>query len=269
MTIDRTVVHKSVQSEVFVTSVEPLGANLWSCGISIPRGHWKNRPVPATLPLIIGAELVRQTGMAVCALGYDVPADSAFTIQELEFSWIDAPPAFPRFAPITSLATVRTSDRTERKGALSAMTLEYEFGDFATARATTRILSGKDYGVIRRHAPAPGAAEPRHDRDILRPFFDPLHGLVGWDERDPFFFDHAVDHVPGMLLTEVVLRAFKRLRDEQPTSMKVTFERFAELEVGTEYRISEVGSAVFVEFLQDGVRVAAGTADRNVDAGRA
>ena len=260
MTIDRTVVHKSVQSEVFVTSVEDLGADRWRCGIAVPRGHWKNWPVPATLPLITGAELVRQAGMAVCALGYGIPADSAFTIQELEFKWTDVPPAFPRFTPLTAEATIQVSDGVLRKGALSALTLDYRFGDFATARATTRILSRKDYGVIRRNAPTAGAAEPRHDGDILRPFLDPLHGLVGWDERDPFFFDHAVDHVPGMLLTEVVVRAFTRLRDEQPTSVKLIFERFAELAAGTEYRISESGGAVSVEFIQDGVRVASGLA---------
>lgn len=54
------------------------------------------------------------------------------------------------------------------------------------------------------------------------------------DTTHPFFFDHAVDHVPGMLLVEAARQAAQALlgpRPVQPIGIETTFERFAELTV--------------------------------------
>jgi hypothetical protein len=65
------------------------------------------------------------------------------------------------------------------------------------------------------------------------------------DEDDPFYFDHPLDHIPGMLLLTGVLELIRAAEGEDVTaaarrvSMSVTFRSFAELNIATEMRATQ------------------------------
>jgi hypothetical protein len=91
------------------------------------------------------------------------------------------------------------------------------------------------------------------------------------DEREPFFFDHELDHVPGMLLTEACLRAVERCARlhgvsgaNEPlhfTSIKMSFGCFCEKTSPAQIRVRSIdpsGGSWSVQALQDGAQLATG-----------
>ncbi len=234
--IHQGFVHKTTHAEVLVTSVEAASEDTWSCRISIPRGHWACHPHAEEVPTVLWAEAIRQVGTAICHLGYGLPLTTAFTIQSLNFTRLERPARFPSHGPYETTVLVRVGDKATRKGHLTGLSLGYTFGDSqATGAAVCRCLTEDEYRVVRRHAPALDATHKRFDTTrIVSQQTDlsqksTLHGVLGWDTRDPFIFDHPTDHLPGMLFTEAVLEAHALLSEGATVqTLTMVFHRFTE-----------------------------------------
>lgn len=90
------------------------------------------------------------------------------------------------------------------------------------------------------------------------------HGLVRVDRHDPVFFDHPLDHVPGMLLVVAGLELADHAAMLRPAnvSFRLTFTRFCELDAPVEVTaIRGTGRNAF-EFVQSGRTVATGLLGR-------
>lgn len=259
-TITRAHVHKSAKSEALVESLRPGGGKKsWIVSASVPRGHRENGNRPNLIPTILGVELVRQAGMAVCSVGYSLPKATAFTIERLEFVWEDERPEYPRFDAMHFDISVTTSEHVYRKGELFSLALHYEFLHAGTVVATSTVaakcLAAKDYALFRRSAPAAGEAPVRHDDTawtIADMWPDGIaEGVLGWDESDPFVFDHAVDHVPGMQFVRAAITLHQKAGfGVEPQSVELTFHRFAELTEPVHISARFRGRRCDVTFLQ-------------------
>ncbi|MDO3635217.1 hotdog family protein [Mycolicibacterium arseniciresistens] len=84
------------------------------------------------------------------------------------------------------------------------------------------------------------------------------------DLHDPVFFDHPLDHVPGMLLAVAGLEFADHAAMLQPAnvSFRLTFTKFCELDVPVEVSaIRETGTNAF-EFIQSGRSISRGLLGR-------
>ena len=263
------MVHRRAAAEVFLTGAHQLSRHEWVFDVQISRGHVLVPLRASEVPLTLCIEALRQMGLYMAHSGYEIPLDWAFTLQKTTFAWCPgARVRFPEFAPLELTTHLVVTGETLRKGAVSglAASLEFYSGDEKVAVGTgeLRCISPVHYRALRRGAPAPYDVERRYDpapvRD-LRETAGGYEGIVGYNHGNPFFFDHPVDHVPGMLLlhsmTHLFDLGFPLLR---PRSVELTCDSFPEFDPPVSIRAdrSADGTALRVVFLQDGREIAEG-----------
>ncbi len=113
----------------------------------------------------------------------------------------------------------------------------------AVAPSTPRVIPGRTIDTL---TVAPNAGECR--------------GLIRVDLHDPVFFDHPLDHVPGMLLVVAGLELAERAAMLRPAfvSFGLSFTKFCELDTPVEVRATrEIGGSP-IEFVQSGRSIARG-----------
>jgi hypothetical protein len=89
-------------------------------------------------------------------------------------------------------------------------------------------------------------------------------GFIRVDLQDPVFFDHPLDHVPGMLLVVAGLELAEHAAMLRPAnvSFRLTFTKFCELDAPVEVSATrETGGNPF-EFIQSGRSIARGLLGR-------
>ncbi|MCP9274027.1 hotdog family protein [Mycolicibacterium arenosum] len=89
-------------------------------------------------------------------------------------------------------------------------------------------------------------------------------GFIRVDPHDPVFFDHPLDHVPGMLQVVAGLELAEHAALLRPAnvSFRLTFTRFCELDAPVEVSATrETGGNAF-EFIQSGRSIATGLLGR-------
>jgi A-factor biosynthesis hotdog domain len=118
------------------------------------------------------------------------------------------------------------------------------------------------------HVLAPTAPRviPGRTIDILdlAPSAGISRGFTRVDLGDPVFFDHPLDHVPGMLLVVAGLELAEHAAMLQPdnVSFRITFTKFCELDAPVEVSaICEAGGNR-IEFIQSGRSIARGLLGR-------
>jgi A-factor biosynthesis hotdog domain len=118
------------------------------------------------------------------------------------------------------------------------------------------------------HVLAPSAPRviPGRTIDILdlAPSGGVSRGFVRVDLQDPVFFDHPLDHVPGMLLVVAGLELAEHAAMLRPAkvSFRLSFTKFCELDAPVEVSaICEAGGNR-IEFIQSGRRIARGLLGR-------
>jgi 2-oxo-3-(phosphooxy)propyl 3-oxoalkanoate synthase len=260
--VDRHAVHKAAESEVLIASVEPEPDGRWLTHLVVSRSHWLCRPWPASVPVTLLAEAFRQAGMAVCVLGMGVPADSHFVISAMTVEWDADELAFPRFGAYEAPLHVKITDTETRKGVLHRLHVDYRIEGVATGHVTAQMLNDRDYRVVRRGAAKMTGSETTRADDII---VDPvitetgMSALLGVQWTDPFFFDHPVDHLPGMLLLHGAATLHERFGPATSSRLDIAFLRFGEL--GKETRIDQrsTDDGMVTTFSQDGVPVAEAT----------
>lgn len=112
-------------------------------------------------------------------------------------------------------------------------------------------------------APIAPRVVPRRTIDIAdgAPDRSMSRGFARVDLGDPIFFDHPLDHVPGMLLVAAILELSEHASMLRPDNITfgLTFTRFCELGATVEVTAArEAGGIVRIEVIQSGRSVAQG-----------
>ncbi len=229
-TIDRNLVHRAALAEVLLTDVVRLDADRFNLGVQWPRAHtfYGTDAGGRHDPMLI-AECIRQSGLLLSHIGFDVPHGTQFVFRDLDFH-IEGEEAMLVGAVPTNLDVLVTCTelrhRDEGLGGMRVNLELYRDGDLAAAGSgAVACVSPADYpalrwrgGSSRTHLqaaePPPSAAPARVARSSED---DVVLGATG--EEDPgwwsvrvltdhaVLFDHPLDHIPGMLELEAFRQA--------------------------------------------------------------
>lgn len=235
-TLDRRYVHKKSVDGALLERYRFDGDEMLEFSLRTPT----NQPPfaldadPADAVAI--AEYLRQATIAFAHIYFSVPTNCAFIMKRMRLST-------RRTAPVGPLtARVSAHETATRSGSLRSMVSSVEFMSdgtvFATGLGDLQVVGTELYKRLRGYVPAmPDRLPPTHDgpRDAIR-VHPTRPGVTEWavyfDLENPFFFDHEVDHVPGMLLFDAA-RTVAALALEAPIAnvqdFDGTFHRFVNL----------------------------------------
>ncbi|GAA3598722.1 ScbA/BarX family gamma-butyrolactone biosynthesis protein [Klugiella xanthotipulae] len=219
------------------------------------------------MPLILALEAVRQLGLSVAHVGFEVPYDNAFIMDDAWIRWSAG--TSPQLEPWSSLdlvVAVAIVDHGVRNGRTTSlaldMVLKLPTGEqVASGGGVFRCLTPSQYRAVRRRAlSAAGLADAEYRRDLLWGMaehrVEPC--LVGMNVRDPFIFDHLTDHVPGLAFVDASNRFYEQVfPDRELIDLSLQFTSFAEFSPGIEATIVESGAdSLTITFTQRDVVVA-------------
>ncbi|WP_269855698.1 ScbA/BarX family gamma-butyrolactone biosynthesis protein [Streptomyces sp. RPT161] len=256
-TVPRQYVHRAAISEVFLTGWETGDPDGFIVRGQWPRGHALFAPRFGQQDPLLIAETIRQGGTLLAHTEYDVPLDHHFLMSSLEYTSVhEALTAGP--VPSEVELHITCHDIAQRGKQVSMRyRVHVWLGQIrvAVASASYKTLSPHVYRRVRGERPVsndavlPPAVDPalvgrRDPRDVvLSGSESPHRWLLRADTSHPLFFDHPVDHVPGMLLLEAARQAAQAVMHPVPVQalgMASTFSHYAEL--NTPCRIAaEVG----------------------------
>lgn len=231
--VAKELVHKAHAGQVLLRRPEALASQRLSFEVAIPPEQQLRREVGR----LTVAETLRQATIYLAHSIFGVPIGHAFMMDRMTVRLPESMPATSRLT-----AEIDSYDVVFRRGRLaslvSTMVIADEFGNHAEGEGYLRVAEPAMYrrlrGPVREHRGEQGPAtnqEPgtsglvrvRRDGDVNR-------FAVSYDDRDPLFFDHWVDHVPGMLLFEAMNEsAVAAVGGGNVASFDGTFLRFAEL----------------------------------------
>ncbi|WUK66705.1 lactone biosynthesis protein, mmfl [Streptomyces coelicoflavus] len=227
--VPRATVHKRAAAEVFLTDAVRTADGRFTVAVRWPREHGLYRPGPrGDEDPLLWIETVRQAGIHLSHRFYGVPMHHPFVLAGLTFA-VDMPPA-PRHAarpvPVTLDVVVRREAQNARRMAASA-----EAVVLAGGRAMGRVglrwqaVDPARYAVLRERnsPPKPTGTVPgdtgavpltartvgrARERDVvLAATRDDDTWMLRPDTSHPVLFDHATDHIPGMVLLEALRQA--------------------------------------------------------------
>ncbi|WP_335970756.1 MULTISPECIES: ScbA/BarX family gamma-butyrolactone biosynthesis protein [Streptomycetaceae] len=251
-TVAREMVHRSSVAEVLLTDVRPDRAGGFAAAACWPRSHptFPRDGSDLHSPLLV-AETLRQLGIYLPLRYFGVAPDTHLLIGDLYFAL--APGREPRVghgATEVTCAVEVGAVRRDAGGAVTGLRLEVHYAcggrQFARAGGSARFLDGEGYALVRdRHRdPAPPAVAAAPDSrpspaalavagrgDVLISRRGGALAVEPADRRHPFFFDHASDHVPGMVLLEAARQAAAEASGGtllRPVSGRLVATRFTE-----------------------------------------
>ncbi|MFF9581118.1 ScbA/BarX family gamma-butyrolactone biosynthesis protein [Streptomyces achromogenes] len=270
-TVPRELVHRASVAEVLLTDVLRVDATRFLAAACWSRSHptFPVDGRAAHHPLMV-VETLRQLGIFIPLRYLGVPVDTRMLITDVFFTTEPgAQPRASHGATQVTCRVRVTGLRAGSDGATAGLRLHAEFlaggAVFARAGGGARFLSPERYAALR--GPLAGTCQPPSSAGLLRP--DPArlgvphardvvigragnpgragpggNGGHGRDRPDPtevlvdaadpwhpFFFDHATDHVPGMVLLEAARQAAALASDgtlSRPTGVRLTALRFTE-----------------------------------------
>lgn len=251
--VSRQLVHKSAAGEVLLTGYERRGTDAFSVTAQWPRAHCFYDVVAGRHDPLLVAETARQCIPLLSHLGYDAPADHSQIWENLTWS-VEQEALLATSAPAEIRLDVQCQDvarRGDRLAALSMSVIVWRDGAFLGS-ATTRFTNHSPSVIARLRGPyrsalssaRPAAALPAplaaqrvgrdRPRDVVLSLGDaPRTFVLRVDGRHPVLFDHATDHVPGMLLVEAARQATQAVAFPDAaliTGMAVEFDRYVELD---------------------------------------
>jgi hypothetical protein len=250
-TVPKEFVHRAAVAEVMLTSWKRRGDTRFTVTAQWPRAHSFFTPSESGLhdPLI-AAETVRQIGALLAHAEYGVPLGHHFLMWGLDIT-VDPAGLLVGDAPASLEVVVTATDVKRRGGSLARLGYEATVlrdgapvgrgaASFSTAAPTvySRLRGRQDLALVRAlplTAPAlPQSVGRTSPVDVV---LSPGHGPHRWqlrvDTRHPVLFDHPVDHVPGMVLTEAARQAAAGVLERSslsPLGMSSTFKRYVELD---------------------------------------
>ena len=281
-TVDRALIHRAALGEVFLTDVVQIADTQYVAAGQLPRSHayyGDHAQCVVSYDPVLLLEASRQAGLAIAHRFFGVPADHKFILTKLNIR-VDQPAALRvGLRPGELVARVRITDRRLRDGQVTGLDYHLELSELSTgpigsATIGLRFRSPHSYLELRSRnrgdAPLPSSAtfrfpltglpaEPavvgrRDRRNVIVTEPTPVDGVVVAEvllpTTHPSMFDHAQDHVPGMVLIEAARQlAIAVITDRYgfaPTKIQVRaitseFVKFAELAPTTQL-IATVGA---------------------------
>ncbi|MEV0275053.1 ScbA/BarX family gamma-butyrolactone biosynthesis protein [Streptomyces sp. NPDC050610] len=254
-------VHKANASEVYLRSWSGEGGDRFRIAAEWPDTH-PFYQVGSTLDPLLLSETIRQTLPLLCHAAYGVPLGHQLIWERFSYQLLhlaDTTASHRRDVEL-QVQCYDISYRGSRPAALSMWTT-VTWGGVPVAQAKTRFavmakevyqrLRGSyvDFPLAMSHAvpmPGPVLTHPGRfhrvwERDVL--LTPSAAGSAQWlrvTTDHPIFFDHPMDHVPGMLLLEAAHQAAIGSRSTpnpagtsaagaEVTSLSYAFERYVEL----------------------------------------
>ena len=284
-TVSRHFVHRAAVAEVLLTDWKNAGDDAFVCAAQWPRSHTLQRSNSQSFDPLLIAETIRQCGILLTHVGYGVPLDTSFLMRRLLFSCV---PERLRATggPLDLVVEISVRDLQRRGRRVGGMRIDavLRSGDASIAEGSgwLRCIDRTAYDRLRRGTlpdgpgrPCP-AAGPMPPASVGRDSTDTV--VIGAGDRElgyslrvpidhPVFFDHALDHVPGMLAIEA-LRQAGVAAIGRPEAVLVSsdaqFDGFLEFDrecVVLPRVVTEEGGRwdVLVDIEQDGIRAVRGS----------
>ncbi|MGW3815304.1 ScbA/BarX family gamma-butyrolactone biosynthesis protein [Streptomyces sp. NPDC005046] len=247
-TVPKELVHRASVAEVLLTDWTRTGTDRFEVSAQWPRGHSFFTPVQGRHDPLIAAETFRQAAILLAHTEFGVPLGHPFLMHNLT---LDTHPEHLTVgtAPATITITITCHNVTMRRGTASAIRFEATFHrdghTIATASGSCTATTPAVYARLRGNRPtttqphpltAPLA--PQHTGRtspadvVLSPTHQHHHWLLRTDTTHPVLFDHAVDHVPGMVLLEAARQATHATLGQNTflAHLASTFHRYTELD---------------------------------------
>ncbi|WP_432031130.1 ScbA/BarX family gamma-butyrolactone biosynthesis protein [Streptomyces antibioticus] len=249
-TVPRQLVHRAAVAETLLTGWRRTAADRFTVSAQWPRAHGLHVSPDWTAydPLLV-VESVRQAGTLLAHTEYEVPLDHQFVLQEFQVDTrvgglaVGALPAEPEievaFTDVAlrgrRLTSARYTARVLRDGGQVA------FADvvFTSVGPSVyrRLRGGRTPHSVTVPPVPPGLPPATVERPlptdvVLAATGRPDRWRLRVDTAHPVFFDHPLDHVPGMLLLEAARQA-ARLHSpagRAPVAYHARFHQYAELD---------------------------------------
>ena len=275
-TVDRRLLHRSALSEVFLTDCRAIDEHRYVAAAQLPPLHAYYTDHPHRTPLVDPMLLLECCRQAETYGGHEVfgvSTDTRFILRDWSLR-IDGPDALVRpRGPVELAMTVTTSGARRMAGALRALVYNIDLvlagRPAGRAHISVGYLPADSYAHVRNgrrgsvppsstslSPPAGGVPVPPQlvgrsnpDNVLLQ---DVRFDADGFTARirpavdHPSMFDHAQDHLPGMVMTEAARQAgllvLADLHGRSParwvlTGMGASFSAYAELDAPTLVRV--------------------------------
>lgn len=297
--VDRRLLHRRALSEVFLTDTSAVDGQRFLAGAQLPSSHayFTDHLGHTVLDPILLLECARQAETYGAHRHLDVDDDTKFVLQ----SWsMRLPGLFAARSGDPAELTMQVT--TDRPGGAKARSVTYGIRfllageELGEVRMAVGYLSSATYSFIRskRRGSAPVSSDDvPAGRATVAPHevgrSAPVNALLVDPVRDgdgitagvriandnPSMFDHAQDHVPGMVLTEAARQAVlftgarilgQPVQDTTLAGFDLSFARFAELDAPVTVSAvpeqgGEGGRGFRVVFRQHAEEIASGTMD--------
>ncbi|MER6629557.1 ScbA/BarX family gamma-butyrolactone biosynthesis protein [Streptomyces sp. NPDC000987] len=269
-TVPGRLVHRAAVAETLITGRRRVGADRFALSVQWPHVHpvyvYVSPGRTAYEPLLV-AETVRRCGALLAHAEYGVPLDGRFVLHGLRVAVprpghlaVEAAPALPA-APVVGVTVTPRRHRGGRPDALTCAA-DVRLGgervatvhlDVSWTRESVyrRLRGGRTAGAV-PVAPLPPALPPAAvgralPADVALAPPGPAGRLrLRVDTAHPVFFDHPLDHVPGMLLLEAAGQAARvcTAGRRSPVSFHASFRRYAELDRPVRVEVCDDGRTV-------------------------
>lgn len=256
-TVPREFVHRASVAEVLLTGWEavPEREGRSDCFVvraQWPRGHSLFAQSGGYQDAMLLVESVRQIGSLLAHAEFAVPFGHQFMMRDIA---ITAAPDLLLATPTPTEVELRTECREVVRRGSTLSDMRYDVAALidgmalATASAAFRCISPGVYRRLRSDrptgtthitgAPIDPARVGRCNAEnvVLTEEMAAVDGNRSWglriDSTHPIFFDHPVDHIPGMVLLEAARQAAYAVTgrpDRLVTGISGTFTRYAELD---------------------------------------
>ncbi|MDV9194241.1 ScbA/BarX family gamma-butyrolactone biosynthesis protein [Streptomyces sp. Wh19] len=252
MTVPKELVHRTTVAEVMLTDWDRVDDTHFVVSAQWPRGHSFFTPVADGYhdPLI-GCETVRQIGILLGHAEFGVPFGHQFLVWDLALS-VRPQYLLMGYESASLSVSVHCTEINRRGRNLSGLRFEAVFhhdGNIvATGGGSFSCMAPAVYRRVRgEHAPggnwyqmplsspaAPQSVGRMSPMDVvLSPTDEQNHWQLRVDTRHPVLFEHAVDHVPGMVLVEAARQATAAALGRSsylPLAIANEFKRYVELD---------------------------------------
>lgn len=240
-TVAKSLVHKHAIGEVLITDSLQRDQHAFMLGSQWPREHhfYRPRQMPCNLTLL--AEAMRQAAFVVCHEYFEVPLESSFLMDRLVVS-MSQPVPCDGMKPTNVTIHISIDSTAYSAGNLRALDIDVRFEadgvDFGSGRGELRVIPRRVYDKIRGShiLAAPSSSRRSAGGELIKQ----IESETAWRLEVPFqhsvFFDHPLDHVPGMLFLEAIRQVVNDVHGpgSELSSFDCKFVKFAEFEPGIE-----------------------------------
>ncbi|MEL5957191.1 ScbA/BarX family gamma-butyrolactone biosynthesis protein [Streptomyces sp. CLV115] len=252
MTVPKELVHRTTVDEVMLTGWDRIDDTHFVVSAHWPRGHSFFTPVAdGHHDPLIGCETVRQIGILLGHAEFGVPFGHQFLVWDLALS-VCPQYLLMGYEPAFLSVDVHCTEINRRGRNLSGLRFEAVFHHDGNIVATgggsfscmapavyrrvrgARIADGNPKQLPLSSPAAPQSVGRMSPMDVvLSPTDEQNHWQLRVDTRHPVLFEHAVDHVPGMVLVEAARQATAAALGRSsylPLVIANEFKRYVELD---------------------------------------